>query len=38
MLAAFEYEFGALHKLDNPMTNTYLNLMYVPPPALVFPH
>jgi hypothetical protein len=27
--AAFEYEFGALERLDNPVTETYLNLMYV---------
>ena len=29
-LAAFEYEFGALDRLDNPITNTYLNLVYAP--------
>ena len=28
-LAAFEYEFGALDRLDNPITDTYLNLVYV---------
>ena len=28
-LAAFEYEFGALDRLDNPITNTYLNLVHV---------
>ena len=31
MLAAFEYEFGALDQLGNPITTTYLNLMYVAP-------
>lgn len=30
-LAAFEYEFGALDQLDNPITNTFLNLMCEPP-------
>lgn len=29
MLAAFEYEFGALDQLDSPITTTYLNLVYV---------
>jgi hypothetical protein len=28
-LAAFEYDFGALDRLDNPITKTYLNLMYM---------
>jgi hypothetical protein len=27
-LAVFEYEFGALDRLDNPITTTYLNLVY----------
>jgi hypothetical protein len=28
-LAAFEYDFGALDRLDNPITETYLNPVYV---------
>ena len=28
-LAAFEYEFGALDRLDKPITNTCLGLVYV---------
>jgi len=28
-LASFEYDFGALDRLNNPITNTYLNLVYV---------
>ena len=31
--AAFEYEFGALERLDNPITETYLNFMYVSGPV-----
>ena len=28
LLAVFEYDFGALDELDNPVTRTYLNLVY----------
>lgn len=31
VLAAFEYEFGSLDQLDNPISNTYLNLVYLFP-------
>ena len=27
--AAFEYDFGALDRTDNPLTRTYLDLLYV---------
>ena len=33
--AAFEYDFGALDRTDNPLTRTYLDLLYV---ALYTPH
>ena len=28
-LAVFEYDFGALERLDKPITSTYLNIMYM---------